>query len=554
MESYFDEKAARRAVSFFKGLRHTSGQWAGNPFQLLPWQEKALREIFGWMRADGTRLYREVYIEIAKKNGKSEFAAGLALFLLIADREKAAMVYSAATDRDQAGIVYQAASIMVKESPELSKRCTVLGGNTGSGSKRIVVPKTNSIYHVLSSESYTKHGPSISGLVVDELHAHKTRDLIDVLTKGSGAARRQPLFIYITTAGVDRNSICWEKHEYALRVLKFREPEKYAWVQGAPIDDPTFYAVIYGLRDDDDWTLEENWYRANPALGHILNIDEFRKAFQDAQANLAEENIFKQLRLNIWVKSSVRWMRMDDWDKCDGPVNAEELYGADCYAALDLATTTDLAAMGLVFPGREEREKDGEKETIDTYKALMRFWIPEEKAAEKERHDHVPYREWARRGFLKMTPGNVIDYSYIRQELRELRENHNMREMAFDRWGATKLVQDLVYEDGFVQEEGQEGTLIVPFGQGFKDMSPATKELMNIVLSGRLAHGGNPVLRWNADNMVVQQDPAGNIKPDKAKATQRIDGMVALIMALARAVIHRGEDRSVYEDRGVIFI
>ncbi|MCK9569532.1 terminase large subunit [Candidatus Pacearchaeota archaeon] len=532
MKSKINAAAANSAIAFFKGLRHTTGQWAGQPFHLLDWQREALTDIFGTLKPDGTRQYSKVYAEIAKKNGKSEFASGLALYLLTADGESGAEVYSAATDRDQAGIVYRAAKIMVEESPELSSRCSVL-----DGTKRIVVPRTNSFYRVLSSETYSKHGYNISGLVVDEVHAHKDRGLIDVLTKGSGAARRQPLFIFITTAGTDRNSICWEMHEYALRVLKFRYPKKYAWVQGNPINDPSFYAVIYGLRDDEDWTEEKNWYKANPALGQILNIDEFRKAFQDAQRNVAEENLFKQLRLNIWVKSSLRWMKMKDWDACEGEVDPEELKGEDCYGGLDLAATTDLAALALVFP------KD------DIYKVLMKFWIPEDTAADKEKHDQVPYREWARQGYVTLTPGNVIDYAYIKEELREIRENFNLRELAFDRWGATKLVQDLV-EDGFVMDPKQDGPVIIPFGQGYQSMSPPTKEIMNIVLGKKIHHGGNPVLRWNADNMTILQDPAGNIKPVKPKGAMKIDGMVALIMALDRATRHEPEKKSIYEERG----
>jgi len=527
-----DKKISNRAIAFFRGLRHTTGQWAGEPFQLLDWQTHVLTEVFGTLRTDGTRQYQKVYIEIPKKNGKSEFAAGLALYLLIADGEPAAQVYSAATDRDQAGIVYQAAKIMVEESPELEARCSIL-----DGTKRITVPRTNSFYRVLSSETYSKHGYNISGLVVDEVHAHKDRGLIDVLTKGSGAARRQPLFVFITTSGIDRNSICWEMHEYALRVLKFRYPEEYDWVQGQPIDDPAFYAVIYGLKDDDDWTDEKNWYKANPALGHILNIEEFRKSFQDAQQNVAEENLFKQLRLNIWVKSSLRWMKMIDWDVCNAPIDIE--INNDCYAGLDLASTTDLAALALVFPCE------------DFYKVLMKFWIPEDKALEKEKHDQVPYNEWAKQGFVTLTPGNVIDYSYIREEIREIRDNCNLRELAFDRWGATKLIQDL-QEDGFVLDEKEKGPLIIPFGQGFASMSSPTKELMTLVLSKKIIHGGNPVLRWNADNMVVRSDPAGNIKPDKEKAKQKIDGMVALIMALDRAIKHKTQGPSIYEERGVL--
>jgi len=481
----------------------------------------------------------------------SEFASGLALYLLVSDGEQAAQVYSAATDRDQAAIVFNGAKIMVEDSPELLARCRVLGGEHGA--KRIIVPSTNSYYRVLSAESYSKHGYNISGLVVDEVHAHKDRRLIDVLTKGSGAARNQPLFVFITTAGTDRNSIGWELHEKALRVLKFRKPEEYAWVQGEPIDDPTFYAVIYGLHEDEDWTDEANWYKANPALGTILKIEDFRRDFGDAQRNVAEENLFKQLRLNIWVKSTLRWMKMDKWDECSGLLPGQTykdwekaLEGRRAYAGLDLASSVDLAALALAIP------KDN-----GHYALRMKFWIPEETAADKEQHDGVPYRQWAREGYITLTPGNVIDYAYILHELAELRTLYDFKELAYDRFGAWQLIQQL-QEIGFITDPklAEPGSpLIIPFGQGFVSMSGTTKEMMTFVLQGKVEHGGNPVLRWNADNMVVRTDPAGNIKPDKEKATQKIDGMVAAIMALDRAIRHKDEDGpSVYEERGVRII
>jgi phage terminase large subunit-like protein len=555
MESTINQAAANRALAFFSGLRHTQARWAGEPFQLLDWQRQALIDIFGTLRPDGTRQYRTVYIEVPKKNGKSEFASGIALYLLVSDGEQAAQVYSAATDRDQAAIVYNGAKIMVEESAELSARCRALGGEHGA--KRIVVPKSNSYYRVLSAESYSKHGYNISGLVVDEVHAHKDRRLIDVLTKGSGAARSQPLFIYITTAGTDRNSICWELHEKALRVLKFRKPDAYSWVMGDPIDDPSFYAVIYGLHEDEDWTDEANWHKANPALGTILKLDDLRKDFQDAQQNVAEENLFKQLRLNIWVKSSVRWMKMDKWDACSGltiikgksenPVTLyteweQALHGRKAYGGLDLASSVDLAALALAVPTGNGK-----------YALPMKFWIPEDTAAEKEQHDGVPYRQWARDGFITLTPGNVIDYGYILQELAQLRQIYDFKELAYDRFGAWQLIQQL-QEIGFITDPklAEPGApLIIPFGQGFVSMSGTTKEMMTFTLQGNIEHGGNPVLRWNADNMVVRTDPAGNIKPDKEKATQKIDGMVAAIMALDRAIRHKDEDGpSIYETRG----
>jgi phage terminase large subunit-like protein len=520
-------EAARRAVFFLENLAHVKGQWAGQQFKLLGWQHKLISDVFGTLRSDGCRQYQTVYCEIPKKNGKSELAAGIALDLTFADGEPGAEVYSAAADRDQAGIVYKVAEHMVRQSRELQSRCDIL-----SSTKTIFVPATNSTYKAISSESYTKHGYNISGVVFDELHTQPNRDLYDVLTKGSSAARRNPLFVFITTAGNNINSICYELHDYARKVL------------AGDIIDPTFYPIMYGLEPEDDWTDEKNWYKVNPSLGEILNIEEFRKSFLDAKRNLAEENIFKQLRLNIWVKQSTRWMRMGDWDVCGKPFDMEELKGKPCYAGLDLSSSIDLTALSLVFP-------DGER-----YRTIMRFWIPEATAEERERKDRVPYREWARQGFIKLTPGNVVDYAYIREEFKKLREQYQIREMAYDRWGAAKLIQDLI-EDGFVtdQKDAADGhPLIVEFGQGMKSMSPPTKELMVLVLSNKLEHGGNPVLRWCVDNLVIEQDAAENIKPNKAKSTQRIDGAVSMIMAIDRAIKNNQEPRSVYEDRGVIVI
>jgi phage terminase large subunit-like protein len=324
-------EAAQRAVFFFEHLTHTKGQWAGQPFKLLDWQRKLTDDVFGTLNKDGFRQYRTVWCEIPKKNGKSEYGAGGALDLSFADGEQGAEVYSAAADRRQASIVFNIAAQMVRKSPELGKRSDIL-----TSSKTIFIPQTNTTYQALSSESYTKHGYNVHGLVFDEFHTQPNRELFDVLTKGSGAARRQPLHIFITTAGNNINSIAYEMHEYATRVLS------------GDIIDPTFYAVIYGLEPEADWEDEKNWYKANPSLGRILNIEEFRKAFQDAKRNLAEENIFKQLRLNVWVKQSIRWMRMGDWDAC-GPA-VEDLKGRPCYAGLDLSSSIDLTALGLVFP------------------------------------------------------------------------------------------------------------------------------------------------------------------------------------------------------------
>ena len=515
----FDERKAQRVVRFIEALRHTKGEFHGQPFHLLPWQEKIIRDVFGTVRDDdlSMRQYTTAYIEIPKKNGKSELGAAIALNMLINDDEWKAEVYSCASDRQQAAIVFDVAVDMVRQSPALMKRVKII-----PSTRRMIYQLTGSIYQVLSSEVATKHGLNVSACIFDELHTQPTRALYDVMTQGSGDARRQPLWFFLTTAGTDRNSICWEVHQKALDILEGRKI------------DPRFYPVLFGLPDEADWTSEENWYRANPSLDHTITIDKVRDAFRKAQETPADENQFRQLRLNQWVKQSVRWMPMDKWDECGGVVDPYALEGRACYAGLDLSSTSDLTALVLVFPPISEDEP---------YIALPFFWLPEETLSLRVRRDHVPYDQWARRGFIQTTEGNVVHYGFIERFICELGERYNIREIAHDRWNATMMVQTLE-DDGFT---------MVPFGQGFKDMSPPTKELMRIVLEHKLCHGGHPVLRWNMDNAYVRTDPAGNLKLDKEKSTEKVDGAVALVMALDRAMKNQGGD-SVYNHRGLLIL
>lgn len=516
----FDERKAQRVVRFIEALRHTKGEFHGQPFHLLPWQEKIIRDVFGTVRDDdlSMRQYTTAYIEIPKKNGKSELGAAIALNMLINDDEWKAEVYSCASDRQQAAIVFDVAVDMVRQSPALMKRVKII-----PSTRRMIYQPTGSIYQVLSSEVATKHGLNVSACIFDELHTQPTRALYDVMTQGSGDARKQPLWFLLTTAGTDRNSICWEVHQKALDILEGRKI------------DPRFYPVLFGLPDEADWTSEENWYRANPSLDHTITIDKVRDAFRKAQETPADENQFRQLRLNQWVKQSVRWMPMDKWDECGGVVDPYALEGRTCYAGLDLSSTSDLTALVLVFPPTSEDEP---------YIALPFFWLPEETLSLRVRRDHVPYDQWAKRGFIQTTEGNVVHYGFIERFICELGERYDIREIAHDRWNATMMVQTLE-DDGFT---------MVPFGQGFKDMSPPTKELMRLVLEHRLCHGGHPVLRWNMDNAFVRTDPAGNLKLDKEKSTEKVDGAVALVMALDRAMKNLNGSDSVYNHRGLIIL
>lgn len=441
----------------------------------------------------------------------SELAAAIALYLLYADNEPSAEVYGAAADRGQASIVFDVAKRMVEMTPALLKRSKIM-----AATKRLVNYSNVGFYQVLSAEVGTKHGLNVSGLVLDELHAQPNRSLVDVLTKGSGDARTQPLYFLITTAGTDRNSICYEYHTKAKDILDGRRI------------DPSFYPVIYGLNDDDDWNAEESWYKANPSLGYTITIDRVRDAHREALTNPAEENVFRQLRLDQWVGSVVAWIPEHIYDRGNLPIDLEKLRGRECYAGLDLSSTSDITAFVLVFPPLHEDDK---------YIVVPHFWLPRETLDLRVRRDHVPYDVWERMGLFHITEGNVVDYNFVRKTINELHTMYNIKEIAADRWNATQLITDL---------EG-DGFTVVPMGMGFKDMSPPMKELYKLILEGQFIHGGNPVLRWMAGNVVAEIDAAENIKPSKKKSTEKIDGIVAWIMALDRCIRHEMQG-SVYDE------
>ena len=519
-DSHYDKAAADYAVNFIECLSHTKGTWAGKPFELLDWQERIIRDLFGVLKPNGYRQFNTAYIEIPKKNGKSELAAAIALLLTCGDGEERAEVYGCAADRQQASIVFEVAADMVRMCPALNKRVKILASQ-----KRIVYMPTNSFYQVLSAEAYSKHGFNIHGVVFDELHTQPNRKLFDVMTKGSGDARMQPLYFLITTAGTDTNSICYEQHQKAKDILEGRKIDR------------TFYPVIYGAADDADWTSPKVWKQANPSLGETIGMEKVEAACESARQNPGEENAFRQLRLNQWVKQAVRWMPMEKWDACNFPFDASELEGRVCYGGLDLSSTTDITAFVLVFPPIDEDDK---------YYILPFFWLPEDTLPLRVRRDHVPYDVWERQGYLLTTEGNVVHYGFIENFIEELGQRFNIREIAFDRWGAVQMSQNL---------EGL-GFTMVQFGQGYKDMSPPTKELMRLTLNKMIAHGGHPVLRWMMDNIFIKRDPAGNIKPDKEKSTEKIDGAVALIMALDRAVRCGTGDSgaSIYDERDLLIL
>ena len=514
--SRYDKKKADRAVTFIENLCHTKGKWAGTPFWLLPWQEQLIRDIFGIVKPDGNRQFRTAFVEICKKVGKSELAAAVALYLLYADNEPSAEVYGAAADRQQASIVFDVAKQMVEMSPALMKRSKLMGAT-----KRIVNYSNAGYYQVLSAEVGGKHGFSVSGLVFDEIHTQPNRQLYDVLTKGSSDARQNPLHFIITTAGNDRHSIAYELHTKAVDILEGRRV------------DPTFYPVVYGLKDDEDWEDEENWYKVNPSLGYTVDIERLRDAYREAKQNPADEITFKWLRCNMWVSSTVAWIPDAIYMRGNESIEAASLEGRDCYAGLDLSSTGDITALVLIFPPRDENEK---------YVLLPYFWIPEETIPRRVKANSVPYDIWEKQGYIMSTEGNVIHYDFIEKFIMYLSEKYHILEIAVDRWNATQMIQNL---------EG-EGFTIVPFGQGFSSMSAPTKEFYRLLMDGRIIHGGNPVLRWMAGNVVIDTDPAGNIKVTKAKSKEKIDGIVAAIMALDRCIRQEGQSGSVYDERGLL--
>ena len=498
LDYYFNEDRASHVVRFFESfLCHSKGKFAGKRFDLIPWQRELLEELFGWVRvSNDMRRYRVAYISTAKKSGKSTLMSGIGLYLLTADGEGGAEVYSAAADREQGSIVAREAMNMVRASPLLSRALEVVESR-----KNIVHRASSSFWRVLSGDSFRSEGLNIHGLLFDELHTQRDRRLWDALRYG-GAARDQSIVISTTTAGYDRNSICYEQYAYAKAVLK-------DWRY-----DPQFFACIHEMPESDDWTNKENWPKANPSWGVTIDPKDFEQDFKESLLSSTKENAFRRYRLNQWTQQDTRWIKMEAWQACNsGP--PDSLEGRECYVGMDLATTYDTSAMVAVFPA-----EDG------TFDVLCRFWIPGDNALERSRRDGVPYSTWAsdEATGLTMTDGNVTDYDVIRRDINEFGKTYNVKQIAIDRWNATQLSIQL-QSDGFD---------VVGFSQGVGAMSPPSKMLETLISSGRIRHGGNPVLDWMAGNVSVKVDSNENIKPVKPKpgSPHRIDGIVSLIMAL----------------------
>ena len=514
---YFDEVAANRAVAFIeRHVTHVKGELSGKPFILEEWQkEQIIKPLFGYKnRKTDVRRYNTAYIEIPRKNGKSNLCAAIALYLLFADGEKGAEVYSAAGDRAQAGIVFDLARQMCLNDKVISNNCKIFKNS-------VVHEKSGSFYKAISADASTKHGFNASGIIFDELHVQPNRDLWDTLTTSTGA-RKQPLTIAITTAGYDKNSICWEVHEYAVKVQK------------GIIKDEGFLTCIYAADEDDDFTKVSTWKKANPGFGTIVKKEYLAKEAEKAQKIVSYENTFRRLHLNQWTTNETKWLSDQQWMTCDiNEIKEEDFVGRECYAGLDLASVRDVTALVLIFPSE------------DRVDVIPYFFAPRDNAFIRSRRDGIDYLGWEKKGLMELTDGDVTDYNFVKAKVKELAEKFVVKSIAYDRWNSSQLVIDLLAE----------GLPMAPFGQGFVSMSAPTKELERLVLAKQLNHGGNEVLRWMCSNLQMRLDPAGNIKMDKGKSKEKIDGMVSLAMALGRMM--NPDDKSgpsVYEESNITFI
>lgn len=503
----FSEEAAGRALRFMSHLRFTKGEWRGRTFELEPWQRFIVANLFGWLREDGLRVFRTASIWVPRKNGKSELGAAIGLYLAFGDGEPAAEVYSAATKRDQARIVFDQAKEMV--------RLSGLHRHVGIHQANLHQVASASKFEPLASDTKTLDGLNVHGAIVDEVHAHRNREVLDLLDTATGA-RRQPMIVQISTAGVLGESIGREQYEYANNVLD------------GVVDDPTFFADVHEIDPEDDWRDEDVWAKANPNLGVSVKIEDLRRKAIKAKAVPAAQNAFRRLHLNEWTEQANRWLDLEAWDACK--VHPwPDLRGRVCWAGLDLSSTLDLTALALIF---------------DTGHVMVRAWCPRERIIQRSREDGVPYLTWAQHGLLTATDGRTVDYAFVRADINRLREEYRIVNCRYDRWNASQLVREL-------ESDGLE---MVPFGQGFGSMAAPCAELERLIESRELKHNGDPVLRWAVSNVAVELDPAGNKKPAKNKSREKIDPVVALIMAIAGRMAGAEERGTIYDQRGLIVV
>lgn len=516
---FFDPESAQIVIDFFSLLHHFKGKWAGTPIHLEDWQSFIIWVVFGWKKADGMRRFRVAYNEVPRKNGKSTLAAGIGLYCLIADAEPGAEVYPVARLKKQAyEVLHRTAELMVRKSPSLNRRCKIFKTNN-----TITYTSADAKMEPLGKDSENLDGLNIHNALIDELHAHHDRTVWDVIDSGMGS-RRQPLIFAITTAGFNVQSFCYQQRDYSIKVLE------------GIVEDDSWFAVIHTIDEGDDWKAEQSWYKANPNLGISVELADMQRMARKAAESPGDINNFLTKRLNVWTNQTVRWVNIDTWRSNSGAIAEDQLYGKTCYSGLDLSNNTDLTAMVHVFPW------DDGKLVV-----LPRLWVPEINAKERERKDRVPYLTWAKQGMIRLTPGNVIDHKTIRTDVLNDSKKFKIANLGFDRWNFEGLRQQLM-------DEGVPEKLMVAVGMGYASMSAPMKKLEEMYLSGKLIGLDNPVLTWMASNVVADKDPAGNIKPNKEKSGERIDGIVALIVALCIWLVVAKPKESVYETRGAILI
>jgi phage terminase large subunit-like protein len=531
---WFDTEAAQDVLDFFSLLRHSKGEFAKEEFKLEPWEQFILWVLYGWKRADGTRRFRSAYVEVARKNGKTTILSGISLYHLVADGEEGAEVYCVATKKDQAKLVFVESERMRKASPGLAKRIESWRNN-------MCVPETNSKMEPLGADSDTLDGLNVSFASVDELHAHKSKALLQIIETATGA-RRQPLIFKITTAGHDRESVCWAERERATAIL---EDVK----QGDDV-----FAFIACLDEGDDWRDESLWVKANPNLNVSVKLETLREDARKADQQPSSLNGFLRLRLNIWTNQEFAAIKIDEWNKCVGfslkdidskilrEQKLKELEGRECVIGIDLSSTEDVSASIKLFPP----ENPGEP-----YICIPDFWLPRDNVEEKMdkwRSNQAAYDVWAREGFLHLTDGDVIDYDEIKAQILSDCERYKVKEITFDSHFATQFTNDL-------QKAGVHIDKLVKFPQNWEMFNEPTQRLLDIMIPKKtIAHLGNPMLRWMASNLVVKEDDGGRKRPVKKSNAAKIDGMVALIMAIGRTISGPITQKSVYETRGVLSV
>jgi phage terminase large subunit-like protein len=508
------------AVNFIESLCHTKGSFAGKPFQLLPWQHEVMSDIYGTLNERGRRQFNYIYLEVPKKMGKSELGAAVALYHTFADGEQHGEIYSCAADRQQASFVFDVAFDMVEQNPILKGRCRPV-----ISQKTMIDKQTGSVYKALSAEAYTKHGVNLSACVFDELHTQPNRQLYDTMIDGSGDARLEPLWFFITTAGddPDRKSVAWSVHQKAQNII-----------DGTEIN-PFWYCRIWGIPQDyegDIWD-EALWYKVNPSLGHTIEIDAVRRQALEARNDPVKERNFRWLRLNQWVSlKRLGWLPITMWDTTVRDWSPADLLGKKCYVGIDLSSKIDLTAAVPLFPPQEG---------FDDWRFLINAWVPEDNMKEREHRDHVPYGDWVKSKHLNATPGDVVDYGFIKNHIEKMEMQYNVQYYCGDPWHLEILRQLMPYE---IQSK------FIEISQLMAGMSPAMGELERLFRSGLISHEKNPLGRWTFGNVIVATDGNENTKPMKNRSLERIDPIVALVDAMAGA-IKMEPKRSVYEERGM---